>query len=51
MKKEYVQAELNTEQCVEVSLYMWNEYIKSFNKPQFLILSFPDWLKSLIKTK
>lgn len=43
--------ELNTAQCVKVSLYMYREWQKAMEPPLFIYRSFPDWLYSLEQAK
>ena len=49
-KKELLEVSLEKEQCVAVALYMWDKYTEYLDKPQFAILPFKNWLKSLLDT-
>ena len=46
-KKDTIEYELNTAQCVKVALYMYQEWEKAMQPPLFCYYSFPDWLKRL----
>lgn len=46
---EQLEMELNSKQCAEVALYMWNKYVEETGKPQFTVLSFNEWLDLIVK--
>lgn len=43
--------ELNTEQCVKVAKYMYEQWTEAMKPPLFIYKSFPDWLNELEATK
>lgn len=46
--KEPLEINLNTYQCAEVAKYMYEEYQKEMEKPQFSIPTFIGWLNAII---
>lgn len=46
-KVETQEIELDTDQCAEVALYMYEEWKKAMQPPLFIYKTFPEWLKQL----
>jgi hypothetical protein len=48
-ENEPLEINLGANQCAEVALYMFQEYEKEMQKPQFSIPSFKDWLQQFTR--
>ena len=50
MNEETFEYELNTEQCVKVAKYMYEQWQEAMKPPLFAYYDFPTWLSKLEKT-
>ena len=46
-QREELEIELDTQQCVEVALYMYEQWRKAMKPPVFAVYDFPTWLAQL----
>lgn len=50
LENHAIEVELDTEQCSEIALMVYEKYLEWLKKPQFMIIPFNEWVERNLKS-